>query len=438
LNNFICECFLSLSDLRGKFVQKVHTSFQTKKRISFEGEASRCLRYLNLLFRIRYKDAPILLSLKAGLQMRICYLANASSVHTHRWVKYFVEKKHEIHVISFENARIEGTTVHVLKLPLLVKSATFPLKMASISRIKALINRIEPDILHAHYVINYGLFGALCNFKPFVITAWGSDVLTIPEARLISMIKMYIARFTLKKADLITCDAKHMKEAIVRLGAVPETINIIHFGVDTRKFSPGEKSEKLRTKLEMYDSPTVISLRNLEPLHDIESLIRSIPSVLKEIPESKFVIAGKGSEEMRLKELAKSLGVSDNVKFIGFIPNDALPHFLNSMDVYVSTSLSDAGIAASTAEAMACELPVIITDVADNRKWVEDGVNGFIVPIKDPKSLAQKIIYLLKNDDIRRKFGKINRKIIEQRNNYYKEMEKMEDLYKKTSRGHKK
>jgi glycosyltransferase involved in cell wall biosynthesis len=370
--------------------------------------------------------------------VRICYLANASLVHTHRWVRYFVERGHEIHVISFENAQIEGTTVHVLKLPVLVENATFALKMASIYRIKSLIKRIDPDILHAHYVTNYGLFGALCNFNPFVITAWGSDVLIIPEARFTSMTKKPIAKYALRKADLITCDAEHMKEAMRRLGIAPEKITIIYFGVDTRKFSPGEKSEELRAKLGIYDSPSVISLRNLEPLFDVESLIKSIPLVLEEIPKSKFVIAGKGYEEKRLRELAKTLGVSDNVKFIGFIQNDKLPQYLNSMDVCVSTSLSDAGIAASTAEAMACELPVIVTDVADNRKWVEDGVNGFLVPIKDPKFLAKKIIYLLQNEMMRKKFGKVNRKIIEERNNYYKEMEKMEAIYEELKRRYEK
>jgi len=362
--------------------------------------------------------------------MRMCYLANASLVHTYRWVRYFVEKGHEIHVISFENAQIEGTSVHVLKLPVFVKNATFPLKMASICRVKALIKRIKPDILHAHYVTTYGLFGALCNFNPFIITAWGSDILIIPEARFTSMTKKPIAKYALRKADLITCDAEHMKLAMKRLGIAPEKITIIYFGVDTRKFSPGEKSEKLRAKLGIHDSPAVISLRNLEPLFDIESLIRALPLVLKEVPESQFVIAGKGSEEKRLRELAKSLGISDNVKFTGFIPNEELPQYLRTVDVCVSTSLSDAGIAASTAEAMACGLPVIITDVADNKKWVENGENGFLVPVKDPKSLAERIIYLLQNDDIRRKFGKINRKIIEEKNNYYKEMEKMEDIYK--------
>jgi glycosyltransferase involved in cell wall biosynthesis len=252
------------------------------------------------------------------------------------------------------------------------------------------------------------------------------------------MIKKQLAVFTLKKADVITCDAKHMKEAMKKLGVPQEKIELIYFGVDTRKFSPGNKSNTLKTKLETYDSPTVISLRNLETIYDVETLIKSAPIVLEKIPETKFVIAGKGSEEQKLKELAKSLGVKNNVKFIGFIPNQELPEYLNTVDVYVSTALSDAGIAASTAEAMACEVPVVITDVVDNKKWVEDGVSGFLVPMKDQKALAEKIIYLLRNEDVRKQFGKISRQIIEERNNYYREMEKMEDIYKKVIRGHKK
>lgn len=375
---------------------------------------------------------------KAVNAMRICYLADASSVHTRKWTGHFVEKRHDVHVISFEDAKIEGVTVHVLKLPVLIRNATFPLKVASIYRIKTLIKKMEPDILHAHYVTNYGLFGALCNFNPFVITAWGSDILIVPESRLISAIKRYIATYTLKKADSVTCDAEHMKETMKRLGVPEEKIKLIYFGIDTRRFSPGQKSEKLKVRLGVYNSPTIITLRNLRPVYDVESLVKSVPLVLKEIPESKFIIAGKGPEEERLKELAKSLGVSDSVKFIGFIPNDELPEYLNSMDVYVSTSLSDAGIAASTAEAMSCGLPVIVTDVADNKEWVEDGITGFVVPTKDPKLLAEKIIYLLQNENVRKKFGKISRKIIEERNNYHKEMGKMGKIYKELVRRRKK
>jgi glycosyltransferase involved in cell wall biosynthesis len=131
-----------------------------------------------------------------------------------------------------------------------------------------------------------------------------------------------------------------------------------------------------------------------------------------------------------LKTMAKSLGVIDSIKFVGSIPHDELPYYLTSSDVYVSTSLSDGGIALSTLEAMACEVAPVVTDVGNNKKWIKDGKNGFIIGVKDSKTLAEKIIYLLRNEDVRIKFGNINRKIVEEKQNYVKEMEKMEKLYK--------
>ena len=369
--------------------------------------------------------------------MRLCYLANAQSIHTHKWVRFFVERGHDVHVISFEDARIEGATVHILKLPILVRNATFALKMFSTFRIRTLIKRLDPDVLHAHYVTNYGLFGALCGFHPFVLTAWGADVLFGQIGRYISIVK-YVAIYVLRHADLMTCDAAHMKEAMKRLGVPSSKIAVIYFGIDTQKFAPRQKNERLKAKLAILGAPAVVSLRNLEALYDVETLIRSVPLVINEVPRTKFVIAGKGPKEKHLMGLAKDLGVSGNVSFVGFIPNDELPQYLAAMDVYVSTSTSDAGIAASTAEAMACGLPVIVTDVADNRKWVEDGMNGFVIPVKDPETLAEKIVYLLKDERRRKEFGKRNREIIEQRNDYYKEMEKMEKIYEGLAKGRKK
>ena len=78
---------------------------------------------------------------------------------------------------------------------------------------------------------------------------------------------------------------------------------------------------------------------------------------------------------------------------------------------------------------MACGLPAIITDFGDNRKWVEDGVSGFIIPPRAPEALASKIIYLLQNEGDRKKFGQANRRIIEEKNNWEREMGRMGKLY---------
>jgi glycosyltransferase involved in cell wall biosynthesis len=72
---------------------------------------------------------------------------------------------------------------------------------------------------------------------------------------------------------------------------------------------------------------------------------------------------------------------------------------------------------------------VIITDFGDTKKWVEDGINGFIIPLKDHKTLAERIVYLLRNEAVRIEFGKRGRKIIEERNDWQKEMRKIEELY---------
>ena len=368
--------------------------------------------------------------------MKICYFANAASIHTVRWVKYFADKGHEVHLISIKtygNDRAENVNLHLLKVfcPQIRIVSYVIFLVYSVIQIRWLLRKINPDILHTHYITDYGFLGALSRFHPLVVTAWGSDVLVNPK---VSKARKWAVEFALRRADLITCDAEHIKAPLIELGADLQKIKLINFGIDVQKFSPGQKDEKLINKLEISDSPVIVSLRSLEPIYDIDSLVNAVPLVLKEVPKVKFLIAGMGSQEAKLRELAKSLGVDNNIRFVGFIPNDELPRYLRVSDVYVSTSLSDAGIAASTAEAMACELPVVITDFGDNRKWVEDGVNGFVVPLKNPESLASRILDLLSNKENRIRLGQVGRRIIEERMNMEKEMQRMEMLYEQLRR----
>jgi len=368
--------------------------------------------------------------------VKICYIAPAESVHTVRWVKYFADKGHEVHLISFAPfgvAKLENVNLHVLKVFLRdIRLISYPTSLvSSLIQIRWLLNKINPDILHTHYILNYGFLGALSNFHPLVVTAWGSDVLITPKKS--RLLKQFV-QFSIKRANLITCDAEHLRKRLIELGAKPEKIDLICFGIDVQKFSAGQKDEELMKSLEISNSPVVVSLRSLEPIYDIESLVNAVPLVLRQAPQAKFLIAGKGSQETRLKELAKSLGVTENIRFVGLIPNDELPRYLRTADVYVSTSLSDAGIAASTAEAMACELPVVITDFGDNGKWVEDSVDGFLAPLKNPEALASRILDLLSNKEKRIRFGQAGRQIIEDRMNLEKEMRKMEIHYEQLVR----
>jgi glycosyltransferase involved in cell wall biosynthesis len=361
--------------------------------------------------------------------MKICFLASASSIHSYRWIKYVADKGHEVDWITLNPPsvdRIENVTLH--EIGIYPRHALHIVQVAF--KVRALIRAIRPQILHIHYAGTNGLVGMLSGHRPVIVTAWGSDILIAGRGGL----TRHLVRFIVRQADLITCDAEHMRQAIVRLGADPGKIRLVYFGTDTHKFRPDEKDVQLREKLGASDAPLIISLRSLEPIYDLPTLIRAVPLVSETHPEAKFVIAGTGSQHQALTELAESLNVSASVNFVGLIRNSELPKYLASADVYVSTSLSDAGLAASTAEAMACGLPVVVTDSAENQLWVKNGESGFLVPTSDPQALAGRIIDLLGSEEARANFGRAGRRVIEERNNYYVEMEKMETMYREMIR----
>jgi glycosyltransferase involved in cell wall biosynthesis len=362
--------------------------------------------------------------------MRICYVADGASIHTQRWVNYFAKKGHEVQLICWKLMPGYDENIRVHRLTRLAP-AIWPVSqylsfLFWILQVRRLINRIKPDIVDGHFITVYGFLAACSGFHPLVVSAWGSDVLIHPRRNLLYKT---IAKYALGKADLVTCDSEVAREGLTELGVEPAKMRVIFKGVDTERFSPQKRSQELREKLGIHQAPTVISTRSLEPVYNVEMLIKAIPVILNRVPETKFIIAGDGTQRSTLTNLAQSLGVSDSVRFVGRIPHNELSAYLASSDVYVSTSLSDTSHI-SLQEAMACQLAPVVTDIPANRAWIEDARNGFIVPVNDIKALAHRVVYLLKDKRIRGQFGKANRDIIREKAEYKKEMIKGEEAYR--------
>jgi len=353
--------------------------------------------------------------------LKICYLANGQSVHVQKWVRFFAERGYDVYLATFnETSQIEG--VKVRKLRYFSKSA-YPFRILAVRKA---VKEINPDILHAHYVSHYGVYGALAGFKPFVVTVWGSDVFVDPKK---SMAKKYFVKYALKKADLITTNSNSALRTILGFGVDEEKVKLVVHGVDLRLFHPIENNEDLKEELCVKRNyQVVISTRNLERVYDVDTLIKAIPYVIDECPNTFFLIVGDGTLRRQLEELAYKLGVTENVRFVGSVSNREMPKFLFAADVYVSTSLSDTR-SVSLLEAMACGLPVVVTDLEGNKECIKEGVNGFLFSKGDFKALAEKIVYLLGDEDARRRFGVISRRYVEKEGNYEKEMRKMEKLY---------
>ena len=269
------------------------------------------------------------------------------------------------------------------------------------------IRRLSPDLLIGNGVSGtnpYGLCGAFSGFHPFVVLVWGSDILV--EAKN-SLILRMIARFVLRRADGVIVDSEVKTRAAVELGCSRDKIWKFPWGIDLDLFKKNTEKSNIRTQLGWENNKIIISTRNHFPIYGVEFLIRSIPHVIKEIPSARFLIVGDGPNTCFLKEMAKDLGIQEYVNFTGRVPNEDLPRYIKAADLYVSTSLSD-GASISLIEAMACGLPVVVSDIPGNREWVKNGKNGFLVPVKDPTALAEKIVFLLKNDDLRRLLGDNN------------------------------
>jgi len=353
--------------------------------------------------------------------LRICYLAGGCSVHTQKWIKYFADKSYDVHLVTFiEPWPVEGVKVRKLRY---FSKVAYPSRILAVRKA---VKEINPDILHAHYVSHNGVYGALTGFKPFVVTAWGDDVLIEPKK---SMVKRYLVKYVLRKADLITTNSNSAIRTILGFGVDEEKVKLVVHGVDLRVFHPIENNEDLKEELCVKRNyQVVISTRNLEPEYDVGTLIKAMPYVIDECPNTFFMIVGDGTLRRQLEELACKLGVAKNVKFVGSVSNREMPKFLGVSDIYVSTSLSDIR-SVSLLEAMANGLPVVVTDLDGNKECVKEGVNGFLFSKGDFKALAEKIVYLLRDEDARRRFGAINRNYVEKEGSYEKEMRKMEKLY---------
>ena len=364
--------------------------------------------------------------------MNLCFFSDARAEHTRRWTRYFALRGHSTHLITWNTTHLEGydpVHLHVLKKPFESSWAGARLmNLVSIFRsARSLVNTIQPDLIHAHSMGSYSWLVWALRRHPYVASPWGTDILVdVVRSRINRELTLCAAR----GADLIHCDARHIQDRLVEMGISSEKIVIVPFGTDVNVFSPPSEGDRSAPLVPAWgNSPIVLSTRTLTPVHDVATFVQSIPLVLKRCPETRFVIVGGGGERTALEKMAMELGVSGVVHFVGHVTEDQLSRCLKAATVYVSSSLMDAGLAGSTSEAMACGLPVVTTDNGENGQWVREGEGGFLVPNGGVDRMADCVEQLLRNKDLRTRFGQYNRRVIVEKNNTSKEMARVEAIY---------
>ena len=369
--------------------------------------------------------------------MRILFIAPLESIHSKRWIEFFSRREDmEVQVLCLgrQLLPVENAVVHVLGEESVSKKTVKGL-LTSVRRLgprrrllRKLTRDFRPDIVHIHWIYAPAYWAARKFHAPIISTAWGSDVLIHTCG---SFLQSRAVRRTLFASTWITCDAEHVKERMASFGADPEKIKIIHFGTNCEEYSPANRDPGLAADLG-WGRPArlIMSLRALKPIYDVETLVRAVPLVLAQAPEARFVIVGDGEQKAHLQQLCGELGIDKAVHFAGRLSDEDMRRYVASADVYVSTSTSDAGIAASTAEAMASGVPVVITDFGNNADWLDRETAGRLFPIRDHAALAGRITELLADEELRKRMGESGRTIILERNSYHREMGRVLELYR--------
>ncbi len=374
-------------------------------------------------------------------RLRIAVLGNWASPHTHAWVRWFIDRGHDVHAISYYRPREapEGARVHALEdrldappsgaggggrspLPawFLRLAHAFRYRMAGLPRV---VREIAPDVFHAHYLTEHAFYAAYAlDVHPFVATAWGSDVF-LDAAR--SRASRGLVRTVAQKADLVTANNRHMARELVRMGVPESKVKVIVLGAERFFLEGREGSVNLSGG---PAPPTILSTRALEPLYRIDVILRAMRLVRRQVADARLVIAGTGSQRGALEALARELGLEDAVTFTGFLSRERLREAFRSAHVYVSVPESD-GTSVAVTQAMAAGCFPIVSDLPSQEEIVDDGVNGFRTRVGDADALAERIVRALADPEMRRRAAEVNGRLVEERWLLETNMARMEELY---------
>jgi glycosyltransferase involved in cell wall biosynthesis len=305
----------------------------------------------------------------------------------------------------------------------------------SVSRV---IEKYDVDLIHAHFAYPEGFVGVLAGEKikrPLIVTIHGYDLLTEPSVGYgLRLHKHYdlIIRSVLKKADAIILSSKALyREASLILSSNEiGKIHLIPNGVDVNKFNPSIDGSEIKRLYKAEGKYIVFTARHHRPVYGIAYLIMAAKLVISKRKDVIFIIGGDGPLLNYHKELAGKLGIKDHIVFTGAIPRDIIPKYYAASDIVVVPSLQESwGLVAT--EAMACGKPVIASNVGGLPDQIIDGFNGFLVPPRSPKAIADKILYLLENPSEARRIGRNGRMLAEEKYDIEKRVDKIIEVYKK-------
>jgi L-malate glycosyltransferase len=366
-------------------------------------------------------------------RLRILHIGNGNAFKIKAIVDAFVQRGHELHMAPIPpmESRWEGVTWHCLP----PTSAPGQTKViARMVQLRSLSRRLQPDIVHAHNAWGPGWYGAATGRHPFVIHAYGGDLLPEQYAGK-PMYQRRLTSWACRSADRVVVTGRHMIEASANLGILPERLMLLPRGVELNRYRPGLDTTELRRRLGLGQAtPIVLSPRYQvdEHLYNLDIVIDAFAALRQRFPSAvclQLFDPHRETGRARLAKAAAARGLGENYRLVAAVDNATMPLFYNLADIVVSIPSSD-GFPVTVLEASACAAALVVSRLPYCDEWFNDGENGLVVPVRDSLALADALCALCNDGSLRMRLGAAARRLVEQRADYQRCMEMLENEYR--------
>ena len=261
------------------------------------------------------------------------------------------------------------------------------------------------DLIHCHWLIPQGFFCALIKFfrgTPYLLTAHGGDVYSFKGIPVIPN----LIKFALKRSTFCTVNSQATRNQVLKFSK-NSSIKVVPMGVDLKEFHPGNYNEKFKAPFGEKNL-LLLGVGRLAEKKGFKYLIEAMPLILQEIPLAKLVIIGFGPQKARLENQIQQLELASSISLIGGKTGKELQDWFASADIFIGPSIITAdgdteGQGVVFLEAMASGTAVIASDVGGIKDAVRDNISGLLVPEKNPQAIAEKVLTLAKNNQLKEK-----------------------------------
>lgn len=280
--------------------------------------------------------------------------------------------------------------------------------------------QLRYSLIHAHFFMSALVASAIRKVlrTPYVVTFHALGLVRKAHQKEMDKFppeRCAIERFIVRDADRLIAECPQDRLDLIKYySADPQKISIVPCGFSPAEFKPCDRMEA-RQKLGLpLHEKILLQLGRMVPRKGVDNVIRALGRVHADVGKIRLVVVGGNSDQPdpsltpeigRLQEIARHEGVAQHVQFVGRKDRDMLPLYYAASNIFITTPWYEPfGI--TPLEAMACGIPVVGSDTGGVKYSVADGRTGFLVPPKDPESLAGKITRLLRDPQLAEKMGR--------------------------------